>query len=173
MYCKAEYGIYKRKLSTGKSVYYYYVYDSNGKRVSHSTGQRSKAKALEYVLARREEGLLGVIDKKSLTLNEFTEDMFVPGKCPIEREAKARGKTLAGSTMQNRRISLNKHILPYLGKTRVSALTSAQINDWLVSLPEKDNLSRTSCNQCLDALSTVMKYAVKKGIIRNNPCSDV
>lgn len=173
MYCKAEYGLYKRKMPNGKYVWYYWIYDSNGKRVPRSTGQRNKAKAQGYVMQRRDKGLLGVLDKRSLTLNEFTKDMFIEGRCPIEREVIARGKTVAGNTRRNRRISLHKHILPYLGKTRVSAITSAQINEWLVSLPEKDGISRSTSNQCLDALSTVMKFAIKKGIIKNNPCADV
>ena len=174
MYSKAEYGIYKRKMPNGKVVYYYWVYDEQtGKRLPRSTGQRTKAKALDYVLARREEGLLGVADRKSMTLNEFCEDLFIKDKCPIQKDAEARGRTVAGNTMKNRRISLDKHILPYLGKTRVSAITSAQINEWLINLPKRDKLKRTSCNQCLDALSTVMKYAIKRGIIQNNPCQSV
>lgn len=172
MYCKAEYGLYKRKVN-GRTVYYYYVYDESGKRVSHSTGQRSKARALDYVLSRREQGLLGKADRKSMTLSEFTDGMFVKGSCPIEAEALARGKTIAGNTMRNRRNSLNKHILPYLGNVRVSSLTSAKVNEWLVALPKRTGMKRSSCNQCLDALSTVMKYAVKRGIIQNNPCQGV
>jgi len=173
MYCKAEYGLYKRRIS-GKSIYYYWVYDdTTGKRVSRSTGQRNKAMALQYVIERRDKGLLGVADKMSMTLNEFCKDLFVSDRCPIKKEARARGKDIAGSTMQNRRISLDKHILPYLGKTRVSSLTSAQINEWLIALPGKDKIKRSTANQSLDTLSTVMKYAIKKGIIKNNPCQDV
>ena len=172
-YVKSEYVLFKRKLKSGKSVWYYYVYDENDRRLPRSTGERTKAKALDYVMKRRDEGLLGVADKKSQTLNEFCKDMFIKGKCPIEKELNTRGKTFAGNTMRNRRISLTKHILPYLGKTRVTSITSAQVNDWLVNLPEKDGLSRSTSNQQLDTLSTVMKFAVKKGIIQNNPCQGV
>lgn len=173
MYSRMEYGLMKRKMPNGKTVYYYWVYDANGKRVYRSTGQKTKSKALDYVLERREEGNLGKLDKWGETLKDFTENMFVPGKCPIEKEETARGKTVAGNTMKNRRISLTKHIIPYLGNVRVNALTSAQVNDWLVNLPEKDKISRTTSNQCLDALSKVMAYAVKIGAVQNNPCKGV
>lgn len=173
MYQRMEYGIMKRRLPSGKIVYYYWVYDANGKRVYRSTGQKTKSKAIEYVLKKRDEGKLGELDKWGILLKDFCEGMFIQGQCPIEKEELARGKTVAGNTMKNRRISLNKHILPYLGNVRVKALTSAQVNAWLVALPDKDNISRTSSNQCLDTLSKVMGYAVKLGIAQNNPCTRV
>ena len=168
-----EYGLMKRKKPNGKTVYYYWVYDANGKRVYRSTGEKTKSKALDYVLQKREEGNLGKMEKWGETLKDFTKDMFIKGKCPIEKEELARGKTISGNTMRNRRISLEKHIIPHLGNVRVKALTSAQVNDWLVCLPEKDKISRTSSNQCMDALSTVMRYAVKHGVANNNPCKGV
>jgi len=173
MYSRMEYGLMKRKMPNGKVVYYYWVYDSNGKRVYRSTGQKTKSKALDYVLERREEGNLGKLDKWGQTLKDFTKDMFIKGKCPIEKEELARGKTVAGNTMKNRRIALTKHILPYLGNVRVNALTSAQVNEWLVNLPEKDKISRTTSNQYLDALSKIMVFAVKHGLASNNPCTGV
>lgn len=173
MYQRMEYGLMKRRLPSGKIVYYYWVYDANGKRVYRSTGQRTKSKAVEYVLKQRDEGNLGKLDKWGALLKDFAADMFIQGKCPIEKEALARGTKIAGNTMKNRRISLTKHILPYLGNVRVSALTSAQVNEWLVSLPKKDHISRTTSNQQLDTLSTIMRFAVKHGVAQNNPCSGV
>lgn len=63
MYARKEFSLFKRKMPSGKYVYYYYVYDENGKRVPRSTGERTKAKALAYILRRRDEGKLGEIDK--------------------------------------------------------------------------------------------------------------
>lgn len=168
-----EFGLMRRKRGEKKYVWYYWTYDEDNRRIYRSTGQTSKAKALEYVMRRRDEGLLGEIDRRSITLNDFTKDMFIEGKCPIEREANARGRSVAGSTRQNRRINLDKHVLPHLGKHAVSRLTAKQINEWLVNLPETDKLSRTSSNQCMDALSKVMDHAVKMGIVRQNPCREV
>ena len=168
-----EYGLMKRRMPNGKTVYYYWVYDANGKRVYRSTGQKTKSKAMDYVLQKRDEGTLGKLDRWGELLKDFSKDMFIRGKCPIEKEELARGKTISGNTLRNRRVALEKHILPYLGNVRVNALDSSQVNEWLVSLPEKDKISRTTSNQCLDALSTVMKYAVKRGVAQNNPCKGV
>ena len=142
MYSRQEFGVMKRRMKDGKFVYYYWTYDENGIRKYRSTGERTKAKALEYVMKRRDEGLLGERDARTMTLNEFCTDMFIESKCPIEKEAAVRGKSFSGSTRRNRRISLTKHILPYLGRATVSTISVAQINEWLVSLPEKEKISR-------------------------------
>ena len=173
MYSRQEFGVMKRRMKDGKFVYYYWTYDENGIRKYRSTGERTKAKALEYVMKRRDEGLLGERDARTMTLNEFCADMFIEGKCPIEKEAAVRGKSFSGSTRRNRRISLTKHILPYLGRATVSTLSVAQINDWLVSLPDKDKISRSTANQCMDALTKVLDHAVRLRIIQKNPCRDV
>lgn len=173
MYSRAEFGLMKRTAKDGKPIYYYWVYDENGIRKYRSTGERTKAKALEYVMKRRDEGLLGERDARTITLNEFCADMFIEGKCPIEKEAAARGKSFSGNTRRNRRISLTKHILPYLGRATVSTLSVAQINDWLVALPERDKISRSTANQCMDALTKVLDHAVRIRLIQKNPCRDV
>lgn len=173
MYSRQEFGVMRRRMKDGKSVYYYWVYDENGIRRYRSTGERTKAKALEYVMRRRDEGLLGERDARTMTLNEFCADMFVDGRCPIAKEAAARGKGFSGNTRRNRRISLKKHILPYLGRATVSTISVAQINEWLVSLPEKDKISRSTANQCMDTLTKVLDHAVRLRIIQKNPCRDV
>ena len=94
MYSRMEYGLMKRKMPNGKTVYYYWVYDSNGKRVYRSTGQKTKSKALDYVLERREEGNLGKLDKWGETLKDFTEDMFIQGKATIVYMVRQTGSLL-------------------------------------------------------------------------------
>jgi len=173
MYSRQEFGLMKRMAKDGKPIYYYWVYNENGIRKYRSTGERTKAKALDYVMKRRDEGLLGERDARTMTLNEFCADMFIEGKCPIEKEAEARGKSFSGNTRRNRRISLTKHILPHLGRATVSTLSVAQINDWLVNLPATDKISRSTANQCMDALAKVLDHAVRLRIIQKNPCKDV
>ena len=97
----------KRRMKDGKFVYYYWTYDENGIRKYRSTGERTKAKALEYVMKRRDEGLLGERDARTMTLNEFCAGPFAErlrrradrrGLPRAERRGGRGGLLLAGGT---------------------------------------------------------------------------
>jgi len=47
---REPYTLYKRKLASGKNVWYFYTYDEYGKRHSRSTGETKKALAKDFVL---------------------------------------------------------------------------------------------------------------------------
>jgi len=173
MRARQDFGIMKRRTNDRKFVYYYWVYDENGKRIYRSTGERTKARAMDYVLELREKGELGKRDRMMVILNDFAQDFFVPGKCPIENHAHMRGKSMTKATLTVRRTALVKHILPYFGKKSVSLITHAQINRWLLELPEKDKVTRTTANATLVAFRMVMQEAVRQGIISENPCGKI
>ena len=172
MYTRKEFSLMKRKVGK-KIIYYYWVYDEDGRRIYRSTGKKTKSEANAYVLELRAKGKLGKLDKKSITLKEFTKDMFIPGKCPIEREAIARGKSIGKQTMINRRTVLTRYILPAFGKNTITSITPSKINNWLVSLPEKAGISRSTANNYKGTLDAILKYAVKQEIISKNPCREV
>lgn len=172
MRARADFGLMKRRIN-GKIVYYYWVYDDTNKRIYRSTGERTKAKALDYVLELREQGKLGIKDRAMLTLSEFCTDMYVPGKCPIMKNAEAHGRSITLGTCDVRRRAIDMHILPYLGKIPVSSLTKARINKWLIELPEKDHVSRSTANTYYDTLRQVMEEAIRQGIVASNPCDKV
>lgn len=173
MRMRQDFGIMKRRTKDGKYVYYYWIYDDNGVRIYRSTGERTKARAMDYVLNLREKGELGKRDRMMVTLNDFAQDFFIPGKCPIENHAHMRGKSMTKATLTVRRTALVKHILPYFGKKAVSLITHAQVNQWLLNLPEKDEISRTTANATLVAFRMVMQEAIRQGIITENPCDKV
>ena len=166
---RMDYNLFKRKLPSGKTVYYYAIYDETGKRIFRSTGERSKALADKYVKDLIEHGRLGVKDECRITLNDYTKDFFIPDKCPIEKYNHAMGRSMTKATLSVRRTALTEHILPHLGKVPVAGITQKHIIRWLMELPEKDNVSRATANSYLDALRTVMQQAVRDGLVTNNP----
>ena len=172
MRARSDFGLVKRKVN-GKTVYYYYVYDEVNRRVYRSTGERTKARALDYVLEQRDKGRLGQKDRCQITLNDFTKDFYVWGRCPIVKNAEMHGKHITRGTCDVRRRALDLHILPHLGKLPVSAITGARVNRWLMELPETDKTSMTSANAYYDCLRQVMDEAVRQGIIHGNPCENV
>lgn len=58
MRCREPYTLYPRLTVGGKRVYYFRVYDENGKRIARSTGQTNKAAAHAYVAGLTERGEL-------------------------------------------------------------------------------------------------------------------
>ena len=173
MRLRQEFGLMKRRLSGGKTVWYYWIYDDRNRRIYRSTGQKTKAKALEYVLSLRDSGTLGGKDRCMVLLRDFCKDFFIPGKCPIERNATLRGKSMKKSTLSVRRTALCEHILPHLGGYPVSGINRRVINQWLMDLPEKDKISRTTSNAAKVALSLVMAEAVRQALVPSNPCEKV
>lgn len=169
-----DYTLFKRKMPTGRIVYYYVIYDEQtGKRIYRSTGERTKALAEKYVRELADKGKLGVKDRVMVRLRDYTEDFFIPGRCPVERYNRERGKSLTKATMSIRRTSLTEHILPHLGNMAVSNLTFSVIDKWVVGLPESDKLSRSTSNFQLMTLKVVLEQAVRDSILKENPCDKV
>lgn len=169
---RSEVNLVKRKVN-GKTVYYYVFYDDDGVRRYRSTGQKTKAAAWDYVMKRRDQGLLRFIDKSCIPFGEYAEPFFDYERCPIVRDKLARGKSAARSTAYNRRIMFMGHVMPYFGKMALSSITPAKVNSWLLALPEKDKLSQSSSNNCFNLLRLVMAQAVKDGILSRNPCDNI
>ena len=172
MRTRQEFGLVKRKVNN-KIVYYYWVRDEGGIRRYRSTGEKTKAKAQEYVLSRRDEGALQELDTSGILLKDYTKDFYIDGKCPVMANMKARGKAMAKSTANNYRNVLSKYILPDLGKYPINKLSSPIINRWLIKLPENREIKMSMANGAKKVLSNVMQQAVRDGLVKRNPCRDV
>lgn len=167
------------------AIWEYYCYDENGKRVHRSTGQKKRADALAVIEERiandellyprgfRGKTSLERAFKKGMTLNEFCKDIYIYDKCPIVKDTLARGRHLEKSSCRINRSILESRILPYLGNIVIEELTPAQIDRWLLSLPLKLGISRTSANGSLAVLSSIMAYAVQMELRDDNPCKKV
>ena len=186
MYKSKNYYTLIKGRNKNSSIWEYYCYDENGKRVHRSTGQKRRADALAVIeerIANDEllypKGFKGRATTKGqpvaegILMKDFCKDMFIYDKCPIVKDSFARGKHMSKVTIRNRKSSLDKIILPYLGDIRVADLTAPIIDRWLLDLPEKNNLSRSSANTTLGVLSAILSYAVQIGLIENNPCKKV
>lgn len=169
MRTRSDFSLFKRRVN-GRIIYYYYVYDESNKRIYRSTGERLKSKALGYVLSQRDKGMLGKKDRCMITLREYTQDFYIPGRCPIIRNAELHGRSITLGTCDARRRALDLHILPHLGHFPVWSISKAMVNRWLLALPMTDKVSRTSANSYCDALKQVLEQAVRDGLIVANPC---
>lgn len=167
-----EVNLVRRKVC-GKTIYYYVFYDDAGIRRYRSTGERTKAKAWDYVMRRRDQGLLRTVERGRTLFGVYARDFFIWGKCPIIRDRLARGRKAAQSTAHTRLLLFRKHVLPYFSDVPMSSMTASRIDTWLMSLPKRAKIEPSTANLCYDVLRMVLDQAVRDGVMSSNPCTGV
>jgi len=171
---REKFTLYKRKLKSGRVIWYYHAYDDEGVRISVSTGQTTKSKAKEHVLDLiREDLLIPSTCKRSVTLQEFSKPFWIWGECPYVMDKIKRGGTFSRSFCDASRKSMEKHILPVFGKKRITKITVSMINTWLLDLPKKAGITRTTANKMLSLFRIMLEEAVRQNIIVSNPAKVV
>lgn len=69
---------------------------------------------------------------------------------------------------------LERYIMPHFGNMRLDEISAPIIQDWYINLEGvRGELASATKKKVLNCLSTIMKYAVFKGIIDKNPCDNV
>lgn len=166
--------LFRRDKSINKhGVYYYYCYDENGIRIKRSTGERTKAAALEIVLDRIKKEQLLAEKKQCITLAEFAKPYFIYETCPIVRDKIARGEHFSVSHCRTIRQGLDKHVIPFFGDKHLSSITTASIKDWLMELPRIASICNKTANNQFITLRTLLQEAMMKGLLEKNPCDGV
>lgn len=79
---------------------------------------------------------------------------------------------LRPSTVQSYRNTIDKHIVPYVGNTRLAELSPEMLDNLFCKLGEK-GLSQTSIKYTQRVLSVSLEAARKYHYIRTNPAKDV
>jgi integrase len=116
-------------------------------------------------LARQEA--IRVLRAKALGQDPAAEKMALRSGPTIsdlrdEYSARENGKKKPGTIRSdNSRIKL--HIKPKLGKLRVAAVTSEQVEDFI------HNMSQGSAGRCIGLLGAMFNYAVKRKLVAVNP----
>ena len=67
---------------------------------------------------------------------------------------------------------MNRHLIPVLGSTRLSAVSPAVVNDFVGHL-EQSGLSYSTVKGAYRLLSAAMRYALDEGKIQKNPCRKI
>ena len=142
--------VFPRTLKSGKKVYYYHAYDSDGRRTNYrSTGQTTRAAAETYCLKLyRENKLLTRV--KEITFAEYTRTWWIFEKCGYIRGRKVRGFPITRRYADNQRMNLEKHILPVFGDKKLNRITVNMIDSWLRAFLG-NGFSGSRANQCVNA----------------------
>jgi integrase len=169
MSTKKPFCLFKKKLANGQEIYYYTVYDYDGKRRQFSTGSRDQLEAYQVCLDRLKEGTL--IPTSKIMFKNYTKLWFTEN-CPYYTPRTARGGNYSKSSIENKHSILIKHILPVFGEMRMDFIQTIDIENWLHE-EKKAGYAVNSINQYLAVLRLIFNEALRLGIVRKNPVKNV
>jgi len=109
--------VYRRRLPSGKVVYYYQTYDEDGRRTpGRSTGQTTKTAARAYCVGLLKAGKpLAEKIVKTPTFAEYAKGWWDFDTCLYLQRRKKR-RAITRTYAQGARGRLDHHILPFFGK---------------------------------------------------------
>ena len=137
-----------------------------GEKTRHSTGMSSRAKAEDYVV----KILRGEITRERiLRFAEFSDKMFVRGKCPFMEMSEKKGKAVSPEMQKMRRGHLINYINKEFGKREINTITPNDIDTWLMKLP----IANRTKNHIIDTLRIVMEQAKKEKFVSENPALEI
>lgn len=160
---KQPFYLFKRKLKSKKSVYYWYCYDSRGNRTTpKSTGYTRKQEAFNYVL-----NFLKTYSpmQKPVTFGEFTNGLFDDDGLFIKE--KRRKKSFKEATVRAYRNDL-KVLQPFFNKYKLNEITTKMVEDFMVML-SNEGRKNSSINHTVAILKIIMDYAKSKELIDKSP----
>lgn len=163
---KSDFVVFPKRLASGTTLYYYYVYDESGNRKQFSTGQKNEIDAYKYCIELLKNGKL--LPVKFKDFNEFCKEWFVYDKCQYIKSRLNRGFSFSRSTAKNKRNTLTKYILPVFGNKAMDLITTNEIEFWLLDLKKK-GLSNSTVNSYLSTFKQILNEAYRTGVINQNP----
>lgn len=181
MYKPANYYTLFRK----RGIWSYACYTEEGVRVQRSTGRRKKGEAVEVINERiasdslvYPSGFSSPVPhrppvQKNPVFRDYAEPFFDHDRCPLVRDALARGASPSRTFSVNCRGSFLKHVMPFFADMRLGDITRAIVNSWLLSLPKKGGISAVHANKVFRLLVKVMDRALFDGLVSENPCSGI
>lgn len=127
------------------------------------TGQRKKKKKRGFRTKRDAQ------EWERDFLAKGSSDIFMSMSAFFEIYFDDAKQHLRPSTLRNRRLSLETHMLPYFGQRPLNAITPADIRSWQNHLLNH-GLSPSYAKQISDRLSIIFNFAVRYYGLSDNPC---
>ena len=164
---KEPFTLFPRKTKNGRDIWYFRTYDDNGARTTaRSTGTTNKTAARQYTVDLLKSG--NILPTKNPTFKEYVRDWWLWDRCSYVLSKRARGSRIGQTYVGTNRMYLESHILPYLSKYRISAITPRIVERTILDLRNKKSkygkpLSPTSVNHVLSCLKIIFREAVRLG----------
>jgi site-specific recombinase XerD len=167
---KNLFNIFPRKLKNGTIIFYYYVYDSNGKRKQYSTGKNTEAEA--YKECTRLAKLNQLNRYSSLAFEVYCKDWFIYDNCEYIQNKLLYGFSYSRSHAENQRSQLLKHTFPFFTGKALDTINAQDIESFIKYLKDK-GLSNTSVNHNLKMVNIIFNYAERRNEISYNPMQQI
>ena len=158
---KKPFYLFKRKVKSGKKIYYWYTYDKKGNRtVPKSTGCSSKNEAFNFCYSKLlKEGDLKV---RKITFEEFSKDWFT------EEHEYTVYKKQKSSTLKVNRSKVIKVINPFFKNFTLSMIDGKDLLDFVEKL-SSSGYSKAYIKSVWNTLKVMFNYAVYKEYISKSP----
>jgi integrase len=167
---KNLFNIFPRKIKNGTIIFYYYIYDTNGKRKQYSTGKRTETEAYQECLRLTRINQLNSCS--SLAFDKYCADWFVYDKCEYIQNKLLHGFTYSRTFAEQERSQLKRHAIPFFGSKPLDSITSNDIEDYIKYLKNK-GLSNTTVNHNLKMIRLIFGWAEKHNTILYNPMRQI
>lgn len=163
------YTIFPRKLKSGKIVYYEQHRLDNGTRsVPKSTGCTTESSAKRYCNKLYNQGAFET--HSSLRFSVFTKDFFAKDK-EFYKWKSINNANITDETLLAYDKFLRNQLMPYFANVQISAITRAEIKNWIIWASSK--WSAKTVNNAQTVLNAILNQAVDKEIIQFNPTANI
>lgn len=155
---------YRIKVSLG--------YDENGKQVTKSctwtpepgmTERQIKKELDRQALIFEEDAIRNPKNSRRVKFRELSEEWLTL----METTGEMKRSTL------ERMKDLQERTYKFLGNTYVDDISYRQVQQFIVSIANRDGLSEKTQKHYLSFVSDVMRYAKRCGLTKDNPCKDI
>lgn len=143
-------------------IFYVQYKDNPGKYIS--TGKRDRDEAA--VWAANNDGNK---PEDPVTLEEFTRNFFIPGKCTYTDRMIAKGHTYHSTFWHDHRSRLKNYILPQFGKLTLKTIDTEALDNWLMAV----SLSAGWKEKMIACLRKIFTEAERKHLVDKNPVTGI
>jgi integrase len=177
-----DFTLFLREYPNGTKVYFYYAYDDKEERKGPwTTKATSKTEARNYCHALIRNGRLIPDRTKAMTFGEYAKGFWEHGSEYL-RNQEGR-KDITKSYIGNCQKMLDNQILPFFANKPLEDITDKAVNSWLLGFKKREvkdggdtkikQYKNTYANTVFGTLNVMLAEAVKKGLIKTNPCDNV
>lgn len=184
---RRPYVLFKKKLSSGTKIWYFYIYDANNVRHQFSTGSKTRAEAEIYCMELYRNGTIaaarqGAWSSQPFTsqtnpaqaaqkggsplFGEYVRDWYVYDKCDYIQQKLLRGFNITRGYADSCRNTLERYISPSFGKYRLEQLTAELVNSWVLGMKKGGTLQNSSINRIVKVFKVILSDAYRRGDIQ-------
>lgn len=138
----------------------------DGRRISLGTFATKRAAEAAYArtVTDQAEGRWRAPVRTSETLAEYSRKW-------LAARLTTRGEPLRPRVRDLYRGQLDRHILPAIGDTACSKITTRMVRDWVAHMRGPDGPGASTAAKCYRLLRSILATAVEDGLTDANPCS--